>query len=339
MPRLSGPVLSLLILWIGLSVVGPNNRPAARGQDGLDSTDIRVLGASFSAAPPPPQFLDSVARPADPVDHLQAFLVGAGLDARVSWDDQMGRPGYLLRLDLGSEACREPERSLSWAGTVGLMLRSSLAEGGSIPAHTSHRTRFSGVALDCPKRDRQVIWEDQFVRAAQGLDIAPSERPLLFSAAPPPAATQPSPPPPQEAPRNARGWQTNVARFEHEIQAAAAAFGLDADTLAAIMWVESGGAPSALGQWVWIRARSRYERAIGLMQVMPFEVERRGVPLDSALAPSVNVALGAWVLHSKLQGLGSYWERVRGYYGYGDSMSDEWLRRVQREWMRIRAAR
>jgi soluble lytic murein transglycosylase-like protein len=81
----------------------------------------------------------------------------------------------------------------------------------------------------------------------------------------------------------------------------------------------------------------RYERAIGLMQVMPNEAQRRGVSIDEAWDPEANILLGARVLRDKLNVIrGDFWTRVQGYYGFGDPLSDYWLDRVYAYWLAFR---
>src|SRR5205085_6942317 len=77
-------------------------------------------------------------------------------------------------------------------------------------------------------------------------------------------------------------WPPQIARFYPEVLYAAQVYGLDPDLLAAILQQESGGRPDAVGAWTWIRHAGRYERAIGMMQVMPNEAEARGWSIDEA---------------------------------------------------------
>ena len=72
---------------------------------------------------------------------------------------------------------------------------------------------------------------------------------------------------------------------------AAIRYQIDPDLLAAIMQQESGGEPAAVGAWAWIPHMGRYERAIGLMQVMPNEAERRGV---SSTKPGTTTRTFSW---------------------------------------------
>lgn len=129
-------------------------------------------------------------------------------------------------------------------------------------------------------------------------------------------------------------WPASVAKYAEEIRQAARTYGVDADLLAAIMTQESMGEPKAVGRWVWIGITGRFERAFGLMQVMPFEVEARQVPITEAWDPQTNIVLGASVLADKLANtqIADYWHRVMGYYGYGDRLSDYWLERVKGFW-------
>jgi hypothetical protein len=132
-------------------------------------------------------------------------------------------------------------------------------------------------------------------------------------------------------------WPPRVARFHAEIMHAAYTYQIDPAVLAAVMQQESGGDPYATGAWAWIPHMGRYERAIGLMQVMPNEAERRGVGLDEAWDPEANILLGARVLRDKLTVIrGDFWTRVQGYYGFGDPLSDYWLDRVYAYWLAFR---
>ena len=132
-------------------------------------------------------------------------------------------------------------------------------------------------------------------------------------------------------------WPPRIARFYGEVLEAARVYQIDPDLLAAIMQQESGGEPEAVGAWAWIPHMGRYERAIGLMQVMPNEAERRGVAIADAWEPQANILLGARVLRDKLTVLGGdFWTRVQGYYGFGDPLSDYWLNRVYANWLAFR---
>jgi len=132
-------------------------------------------------------------------------------------------------------------------------------------------------------------------------------------------------------------WPPQIARFYPEILHAAKVYQIDPDLIAAIMQQESGGRPDAVGAWTWIGHAGRYERAIGMMQVMPNEAERRGVSIDDAWDPQNNILLGARVLRDKLDVVrGDFWTRVQGYYGFGDPLSDYWLERVYANWLAFR---
>jgi hypothetical protein len=165
--------------------------------------------------------------------------------------------------------------------------------------------------------------------------------PAAVAAAAAPARLAPAAPPPREAldalgppPRR---WPARIAHFYPEVLRAAYTYQIDPDLLAAIMQQESGGQPHAVGAWVWIPHAGRYERAIGLMQVMPNEAERRGVSIDDAWDPENNIMLGARVLRDKLTVVrGDFWTRVQGYYGFGDPLSDYWLNRVYGHWLAFR---
>lgn len=132
-------------------------------------------------------------------------------------------------------------------------------------------------------------------------------------------------------------WPPQIARWYPQILHAATVYQLDPDLVAAIMQQESGGRPDAVGAWAWIPHMGRWERAIGMMQIMPNEAERRGVSIDEAWEPEVNILLGARVLRDKLNALpGDFWTRVQGYYGFGDALSDYWLDRVYAYWLAFR---
>jgi hypothetical protein len=129
-------------------------------------------------------------------------------------------------------------------------------------------------------------------------------------------------------------WPPGIARWYPEVLHAAQVYQLDPDLLAAVMQQESGGRADAVGVWAWIPHMGRYERAIGMMQVMPNEAERRGVSIEEAWDPQGNILLGARVLRDKLTVIrGDFWTRVQGYYGFGDPLSDYWLNRVYANWL------
>ncbi|HZS00659.1 MAG TPA: transglycosylase SLT domain-containing protein [Chloroflexota bacterium] len=158
-----------------------------------------------------------------------------------------------------------------------------------------------------------------------------------------PAADARATPPPRLVPEASsegapQRWPPQIARFYPEILHAAQVYRLDPDLIAAIMQQESGGRPDAVGAWTWIGHAGRYERAIGMMQVMPNEVERRGWSIDDAWEPQNNILLGARVLRDKLDAIrGDFWTRVQGYYGFGDPLSDYWLERVYVYWLAFRS--
>jgi soluble lytic murein transglycosylase-like protein len=157
-----------------------------------------------------------------------------------------------------------------------------------------------------------------------------------------PAAVARATPPPRLVPAEASDgaparWPPQIARFSPEILHAAQVYRIDPDLIAAILQQESGGRPDAVGAWTWIRHAGRYERAIGMMQVMPNEAEARGWTIDEAWEPQNNLLLGARVLRDKLDVIrGDFWTRVQGYYGFGDPLSDYWLERVYAHWLAFR---
>jgi hypothetical protein len=200
----------------------------------------------------------------------------------------------------------------------------------------------AAVAVDLPDQDTVVVAVRTY-RALVAGELALADLPgqwrLLRRALPTEAARASGPRlvpdhPSEGAPER---WPPRIARWYPEILAAARRYQLDPDLLAAIMQQESGGEPLAVGAWVWIPHMGRYERAIGMMQVMPNEAERRGWTIEQAWEPEQNILLGARVLRDKLDSVpGDFWTRVQGYYGFGDPLSDYWLDRVYTYWLAFR---
>jgi soluble lytic murein transglycosylase-like protein len=206
-------------------------------------------------------------------------------------------------------------------------------------------TPLAAVQIVLPEEDPVLVAVRTYRELAAGEATAAqfaSQWRLLRRA--PGAAARPAPAPrlvpdgPSEgAPER---WPPQIARFYPEILHAAQVYRIDPDLIAAILQQESGGRPEAVGAWTWIRHAGRYERAIGMMQVMPNEAEARGWSIDDAWEPQNNILLGARVLRDKLDVVrGDFWTRVQGYYGFGDPLSDYWLERVYSYWLSFRSPR
>lgn len=132
------------------------------------------------------------------------------------------------------------------------------------------------------------------------LTLAPVLLPTLLGCTRPPA------PPPVPAPtpsivdhRVAIPWlPTSVGRFAPLLDAASVRHGVDADLLAIVVLVESGGDPAAVSP----------SGALGLMQIMPATgsdiAERRGIAghVDQHLYdPAYNIDFGAWYLGNQVR--------------------------------------
>ncbi|HEU5423986.1 MAG TPA: peptidoglycan DD-metalloendopeptidase family protein, partial [Nitrolancea sp.] len=110
------------------------------------------------------------------------------------------------------------------------------------------------------------------------------------------------------------------------IQQAAAAHKVPAALLAAIMTVESDGNPRAISP----------QGAQGLMQVMPDEFQRYGVPVEKWLDPATNIDTAARILSETLGQGGAVDLAVQRYFGIGcdalGTCTDVYLSRVQ-QWL------
>ncbi len=216
------------------------------------------------------------------------------------------------------------------------------AMDGAFPGgfHSDQGAPLAAVQVALPDHDPVLVavrtYRELVAGQATVAQFASQWRLLRRSADPAPAPAPRIVPdtPTEGAPER---WPPQIARFYPEILYAAQEYQVDPDLLAAIMQQESGGRPDAVGAWTWIGQAGRYERAIGMMQVMPNEAERRGVSIDDAWDPQDNILLGARVLRDKLNNVrGDFWTRVQGYYGFGDALSDYWLERVYAFWLAFR---
>ncbi|HET7037033.1 MAG TPA: peptidoglycan DD-metalloendopeptidase family protein [Thermomicrobiaceae bacterium] len=115
------------------------------------------------------------------------------------------------------------------------------------------------------------------------------------------------------------GWATLV-------QQAAAAHTVPAALLAAIMTVESDGNPRAISP----------QGAQGLMQVMPDEFQRYGIPVEKWLDPATNIDTAARILAETLGQGGAIDLAIQRYFGIGcdalGTCTDVYLARVQ-QWV------
>lgn len=120
---------------------------------------------------------------------------------------------------------------------------------------------------------------------------------------------------------------------------AAAQYHLDPDLLRAITWVESRGAPGAVGPKL-----SDGHRAWGAAQINDVhlaELASYGVTRQDLLDPCVNLKLGAWVLASCIRTKGATWAAV-GCYNAGPASTNtaaqaRYVRLVQHAYAGYRA--
>lgn len=94
-------------------------------------------------------------------------------------------------------------------------------------------------------------------------------------------------------------------------EASATAYGLPAELLKAIGWVESAHDPSA--QNCGARGRCDY----GVMQIRYSwlkYLEPEGIGVPQLMDPCINVAVGAWILAEEVQRYGRTWEAVGAYH-------------------------
>lgn len=273
---------------------------------------------------------------------VQAALPGLGGTATAAWAKPTAVGGVLQVNWTPGEPVKDPEAVqqavVAAVGTVVGALDREFPRG----FRGSDGLPLAAVAVELPDHDPVVVAVRTYRALAAG-ELALADLPGQWRLLRRPAAGAPAraggprlvPDGPSEgAPER---WPPRIARWYPEILAAARRYQLDPDLLAAIMQQESGGEPLAVGAWVWIPHMGRYERAIGMMQVMPNEAERRGWTIEEAWEPEQNILLGARVLRDKLDAVrGDFWTRVQGYYGFGDPLSDYWLERVYTYWLAFR---
>lgn len=358
-------LLLLPLLWLAVSIgcrtpeppptVAPAPPPVAL------SLDLPTAAAPPAAAVPvsplfedllgPPPQAVAEAPPPGVLDEqrllgaVQHALPGLGGTAAAAWGKPSAAgPVMQVRWEPGEALASEEgvqEAVVAAVGTVVGALDREFPRG----FRGSAGQPLAAVAVDLPERDSVLVAVRTYRELAAG-ELAAAELPSQWRLlSRPPAAREPAPArparlvptgPSEGAPSR---WPPRIARWYPEILAAAQRYGLDPDLLAAIIQQESGGEPLATGAWAWIPHMGRYERAIGMMQVMPNEAERRGWSLDEAWEPDQNVLLGARVLRDKLDVVrGDFWTRVQGYYGFGDPLSDYWLERVYAYWLAFRDA-
>ncbi|HVX30569.1 MAG TPA: peptidoglycan DD-metalloendopeptidase family protein, partial [Nitrolancea sp.] len=105
----------------------------------------------------------------------------------------------------------------------------------------------------------------------------------------------------------AEGAYSNVMRWKALIETAANAHNVPAALIAAIMAVESSGNPNAVSP----------AGAQGLMQIMPSQLTRLGVPQDQWLDPAANIDAGARYLAESLSAGASIEDAAARYFGSG----------------------
>ena len=167
--------------------------------------------------------------------------------------------------------------------------------------------------------------------AVAGLGIAAT---LMLSGAPEPAPTQPQerlaaqtePVQPEfgEAevarflrPANPGLSETDVGRISSAVIRYSAKYGLDAELVTQVLWVESGARP-------WVRSPSG---AIGLMQVMPYTAEPLGLAGSLASIES-NIEAGCWILADNIRRLGEE-DGISAYFWGSEIRSVAYLHRVR----------
>jgi hypothetical protein len=97
-----------------------------------------------------------------------------------------------------------------------------------------------------------------------------------------------------------------VLRWLPEMVAASNATGTPITLIAGVMRLESSGDPNIVS----------VAGARGLMQVMPFHFQDRGIPESLWHDPATNIMVGASILAGNAAG-GSWAEAVAAYFGYG----------------------
>lgn len=98
-----------------------------------------------------------------------------------------------------------------------------------------------------------------------------------------------------------------VLQWLPEIEAAAAATGVPAEYIAAVIRVESVGDPNAVSS----------AGAIGLMQVMPYEFQSQGIPESLWFDPATNIMAGSTEIGRFLASTGSIEQALATYFGSG----------------------
>ncbi len=116
----------------------------------------------------------------------------------------------------------------------------------------------------------------------------------------------------------------DVLQWAPLIRGAAAEYGVPAELIAAIMAVESSGNPKAVSP----------AGAQGLMQIMPEQLTRLGVPEELWQDPKANIDAGARYLAETLDAGGSMEQAAARYFGSGCDVggvcTDEYITRVMK---------
>jgi hypothetical protein len=301
-------------------------------------------------SPPPTAVTDSAPAPRAEerrlLDAVGAALPALGGTSEAGWGPPTAvGPILVVRWAPGvalPDAHEVQEAVVAAVGTVVAAMDRAFPSG----FRGSQGAPLAAVRVDLPDKDSVLVavrsYRDLATGSATADEFASQWRLLgrgeaAASASPAAVARPPRLVPVADTVGAPQRWPPRIARFYGEVLEAARVYQIDPDLLAAIMQQESGGEPEAVGAWAWIPHMGRYERAIGLMQVMPNEAERRGVAIADAWEPQANILLGARVLRDKLTVLGGdFWTRVQGYYGFGDPLSDYWLNRVYANWLAFR---
>lgn len=135
------------------------------------------------------------------------------------------------------------------------------------------------------------------------------------------------------------------AEIENLFQSASRAANIPAELVKAIAAVESDMHPWAVnvaGRGYFCKTkvealsiarearRSGRSFDVGLMQVNNWWLKRRGVSLEDALEPSVNIPLGVWILKQEIDRLGSVRAAVGAYHSPNPRRASRYADKVMR---------
>lgn len=101
----------------------------------------------------------------------------------------------------------------------------------------------------------------------------------------------------------ATAWPSGIRQWESTIEKSASTYGVDANLIAAVMFVESHGRPEALSEM----------GAVGPMQIMPFPWR----PVERLADPHFNIEYGTRILEDILRQTDGDLRRALGAYNCG----------------------